>query len=801
MTNRHLQMDQDEDEYESYTDEEEADLADENDNQDDNDDDMKHAERNKPKSASASSSTTSLGEKTDEVMSCASYSALRFVDWEEVVEIDCEYSPDETEAMWFNSDDYASFLEECENMAAAMIIEQQDGTRIACPIQLRDLIGLEAWTKEGYKKRQKLRIRSIDAVLDEQFAQWDDGVENPDSIAKLYLAATDESKDVAATKARNVEQDIQSYVLDESTSRLEAFRPNKSSRSMSAMSLTSNSLHGESSNRSVNSNKSSVVMNPADSSSTQVTALEDFDHDSISIEGEEQDVEVDGYDMDEDDDEEDDDDVEDEDDEEERKEDGSDSDTGDDSSEDAADDGSAEDGDDDDSAEDMDEGIIELSRKSCEEVDTNDGLSTSTRPPKVPVKKSAESDWKKIKGAAPVYSKYQQIVVPPSSIRKEAKTAQSSKLSSEKLDNDASPAVIASTPKMSPPQPSLTKSWSSSISASSDSSRSAEIINNHSIRSTAGFNKISKVPVQRVVAAPEIIELPSRRAPPKIKSLAGRRKPEALRTTLPPSRISIAPANVVTKKVLVKKHPPKKHAPMSSSITNQNKSKSILSGSNHSLRTSQHTVTTNYKSASNSNRSLTTSSHHTKYLSTSVMKRMPAGGSTSNGSTGLMRKSSLRPETATGSGGLIPKSSLRPGTASGSTGLVKKSSVLPGSLHNSSSGIKIKSGTTATATKIATGTPVVKKKKVPKLNTVTVRKPGEKPLESAKPKSLKFKRSGPIPVMTPVSSSKSKQSSSKDSTTDKDKKSTKTKTSTSSSSGSKKESSGGLIPKFLRRKE
>jgi hypothetical protein len=661
-----IEQDEDEDEYESYTegDEEEEDLADENDNQNgDDDSDMKDEQQ--------------PSDKADETMSCASFSALRFADWEEVVEIDCDYSPDETEAMWFNSDDYASFLEQCEAMAAEMVANQQDGT--ACPIQLRDLIGLEAWTKEGYKKRQKQRLGSIDVVLDEQFAQWDDGGENPESIAKLYIGASEESKIIASTKALHLERDIQAYLLESMPG---SFSSDKSS--MSTISLTANSAHDDDS--SSNSNKSSAV-NPGDSSSTQVTTLEEDEHDSCS-----DDEEVESND----------------------------------------------DQTSDDSTEDINVDVVEAHENDDESMDVevdNKRLPTitTTRPPKVPAKKSADANWKKIKGAPPVYSKYQQKIVVPSSIRKESKTGPSS---SKELNKDSSMSSVASAPKTSP-KPSSTKSCTS-VSASSESSVSSDT-NNSTSRPGSQRSKVAAQKVVVVAAAaktPEIIDLPTRRAPPKTKSLAGRRKPEALRTVPPPSRITPPVKKIITKKTLVKKHPPKKHAPLSSSLTN--KGGSIMAGSSSSLRTSQH--------PNNSNRSLSASSQHRKHPP-GVMKHLPG---TATGPVG------------SSTAGLARKSSLRPGTKSNQSG------------SNSSSG---------------TATPVVKKK-VPKLNTVTVRKPGEGPPEAAKPKSLKFKRSGPLPVMTPVSKSKK---SLKD-TTDKAKKSTKSSTSTEKSGG------GGLVPNFLRRK-
>ena len=150
------------------------------------------------------------GDEQAEVASVASYSALQFVDWVELYEIDCEYTSDEEKMMWFTSGDYSAFLEECEDMAKEIEDKEEKGE--GDDIEMHDMIGLEAWTKDGYKKRQKIRLSAIDAVLDEQFAQWDDGKENPEAISEMYIAKAEEAKVHANTKAVNLEEHVQEYL-------------------------------------------------------------------------------------------------------------------------------------------------------------------------------------------------------------------------------------------------------------------------------------------------------------------------------------------------------------------------------------------------------------------------------------------------------------------------------------------------------------------------------------------------------------------------------------------------------------
>eukprot|EP00529_Nitzschia_sp_RCC80_P015370 CAMPEP_0113447554 /NCGR_PEP_ID=MMETSP0014_2-20120614/4296_1 /TAXON_ID=2857 /ORGANISM="Nitzschia sp." /LENGTH=703 /DNA_ID=CAMNT_0000338709 /DNA_START=320 /DNA_END=2431 /DNA_ORIENTATION=- /assembly_acc=CAM_ASM_000159 len=155
------------------------------------------------------------------------WGTLKLNQYEEVFEIDCDFTEEEKEDVWFDKNDYNFFLEDCEELAAQMSSDENtsDGENVS---KSSDMIGLEAWTEEGYKKRQKLRLGAIDCVLDEQFAQWDDGNEDHEKIAELYTVASKESRQIANTKALRVASDIKQYI--ESTEETMSSSSNSSSK-------------------------------------------------------------------------------------------------------------------------------------------------------------------------------------------------------------------------------------------------------------------------------------------------------------------------------------------------------------------------------------------------------------------------------------------------------------------------------------------------------------------------------------------------------------------------------------------
>ena len=77
-----------------------------------------------------------------------------------------EMPPDVISAVWWDEQDYSNFRQHCE-----LTVEQIERGK-----KLKDkkhsAVGLEGWTKKGYEKRERYRIESVDAVMDEQQEQW-----------------------------------------------------------------------------------------------------------------------------------------------------------------------------------------------------------------------------------------------------------------------------------------------------------------------------------------------------------------------------------------------------------------------------------------------------------------------------------------------------------------------------------------------------------------------------------------------------------------------------------------------------
>ena len=105
-----------------------------------------------------------------------------------------EMPPEVIQAVWWDDEDYSNFRKHCE----LSVEEIEKGKKLKD--KKHSAVGLEGWTKKGYRIRERNRIDSIDAVMDEQFAQWDDGCDDHDSIAELYKAKTEHPQMVAVTK-------------------------------------------------------------------------------------------------------------------------------------------------------------------------------------------------------------------------------------------------------------------------------------------------------------------------------------------------------------------------------------------------------------------------------------------------------------------------------------------------------------------------------------------------------------------------------------------------------------------------
>lgn len=111
-------------------------------------------------------------------------------------------SKGDIEKLWYVSEEYAVFNYDC--LRSARKLEKASKT------QLKKLnpYGLEAWTRHGLRRRLTSRIESVDTVLDEQFAQWDDQVEDQESIAEMYRSRSQHAKMIAVTRGLMLEREV-----------------------------------------------------------------------------------------------------------------------------------------------------------------------------------------------------------------------------------------------------------------------------------------------------------------------------------------------------------------------------------------------------------------------------------------------------------------------------------------------------------------------------------------------------------------------------------------------------------------
>jgi hypothetical protein len=118
-----------------------------------------------------------------------------------------DFAPEESQVLWWDAEDYDGIMNQCEVTVAKM----ENGESIND--KNYSAAGLESWTKEGFQKRERHKEGAIDIVLDEQFAQWDDGADDEDSIAELYRARSFDAKMVAMTKGLVMEREVQEYLV------------------------------------------------------------------------------------------------------------------------------------------------------------------------------------------------------------------------------------------------------------------------------------------------------------------------------------------------------------------------------------------------------------------------------------------------------------------------------------------------------------------------------------------------------------------------------------------------------------
>jgi hypothetical protein len=139
-----------------------------------------------------------------------SSTAVKFSVWEDIHYVpnarDMTY--EELEATWYASAEYEKFMEHCERTVDLM--EQGECLKE----EHTSSLGLEHWTKAGYKRRQRRKFAGLESVLNEQWAQWHDGMDDLDSVAQLYEASSTHAKMIATTTGLRLEREVQTYLAD-----------------------------------------------------------------------------------------------------------------------------------------------------------------------------------------------------------------------------------------------------------------------------------------------------------------------------------------------------------------------------------------------------------------------------------------------------------------------------------------------------------------------------------------------------------------------------------------------------------
>lgn len=106
--------------------------------------------------------------------------------------------------VWYAPEDYRNFNNQCEVSARKLDVSIRLHARRQSPSY-----GLETWTKDGFRKCLRNRKEAVHVVLEEQFAQWSDGLDDSDSIAELYSARCQHVEMVALTRGLMLEREVQ----------------------------------------------------------------------------------------------------------------------------------------------------------------------------------------------------------------------------------------------------------------------------------------------------------------------------------------------------------------------------------------------------------------------------------------------------------------------------------------------------------------------------------------------------------------------------------------------------------------
>eukprot|EP00934_Nitzschia_sp_Nitz4_P009312 Nitzschia sp. Nitz4//scaffold109_size72162//37708//38739//NITZ4_005848-RA/size72162-processed-gene-0.13-mRNA-1//1//CDS//3329532769//9302//frame0 len=148
-----------------------------------------------------------------------------------------DFSSEDIENLWYAPEDYEVFNDQCEVYAQQLEIEMRWNPK-TYKARHREH-GLEAWTREGCLTRRRNRFESLDVVLDEQIAQWNEGVDDDESIAELYKARSQHAQMVALTRGLALEREVKTLVAATRRQFPGLFPKKKSSKKHSSKSSSS----------------------------------------------------------------------------------------------------------------------------------------------------------------------------------------------------------------------------------------------------------------------------------------------------------------------------------------------------------------------------------------------------------------------------------------------------------------------------------------------------------------------------------------------------------------------------------
>ena len=124
-----------------------------------------------------------------------------------------DFTNEEIEKTWYGADEMATIVNECVKTIASM----DNNPGISSEQTFR---GLEVRTPEAQKKRTAHRFSAIDAVLEEQEGQWQNGENDVQKIQQIYLAYSKLSEAEAYRFGLNDAKEAMSiYQEDESLER------------------------------------------------------------------------------------------------------------------------------------------------------------------------------------------------------------------------------------------------------------------------------------------------------------------------------------------------------------------------------------------------------------------------------------------------------------------------------------------------------------------------------------------------------------------------------------------------------